>query len=98
KGAELLAGQQVGTVAGPAALPAHAHMQLCTAPVERLPGTAPGSLADAWLALCPDPSPLLGQAVAAGRRHASELRRRRDLGGGGGTHISHALPPQRQLA
>ncbi|HVG88450.1 MAG: aminotransferase [Gaiellales bacterium] len=94
QGAELLAGQQVGTVAAAAALPPHAHVQLCTAPVERLPGTAPGSLADAWLALCPDPSPLLGQAVAAGRRHASELRRRRDLVVAGAQHLYYRRPPE----
>ena len=66
---DVVAGQPLGTVAAPgasAAPPPHLHLQLG---VELIAGTLPGlgqaSLRDAWLALCPDPSPLLGVAAAA---------------------------------
>jgi 4-aminobutyrate aminotransferase-like enzyme len=60
------AGTRVGTVAGHTELlPPHLHVQLCLAPVETLPGLAHASQRTAWLALCPDPSALVGVAVAA---------------------------------
>jgi 4-aminobutyrate aminotransferase-like enzyme/Ser/Thr protein kinase RdoA (MazF antagonist) len=41
----------------------HVHVQLTTAPGQ--PGLGDPRLRDAWLALCPDPSPLVGHDVAA---------------------------------
>ncbi len=43
--------------------PPHVHVQLATAPGQ--PGLGDPRLRDAWLALCPDPSPLIGCDVAA---------------------------------
>ena len=43
--------------------PPHVHVQLATAPGQ--PGLGDPRLRDAWLALCPDPSPLVGADVAA---------------------------------
>jgi len=43
--------------------PDHVHVQLTTAPGQ--PGLGDPHLRDAWLALCPDPSALIGSAVAA---------------------------------
>jgi 4-aminobutyrate aminotransferase-like enzyme/Ser/Thr protein kinase RdoA (MazF antagonist) len=43
--------------------PPHVHVQLTTAPGQ--PGLGDPRLRDAWLALCPDPSPLIGRDVAA---------------------------------
>jgi 4-aminobutyrate aminotransferase-like enzyme len=43
--------------------PTHVHVQLTTAPGQ--PGLGDPRLRDAWLALCPDPSPLIGADVAA---------------------------------
>ena len=48
-------------------LPAHVHVQLGRRrTLDELPGLVPASLAPAWLAVCPDPGPLLG--LDAGRR------------------------------
>jgi 4-aminobutyrate aminotransferase-like enzyme len=46
-----------------APLPPHLHVQLALAP--GLPGLGDPRHRDAWLALCPDPSPLLGTEAAA---------------------------------
>jgi 4-aminobutyrate aminotransferase-like enzyme/Ser/Thr protein kinase RdoA (MazF antagonist) len=43
--------------------PPQVHVQLTTAPGQ--PGLGDPRLSDAWLALCPDPSPLIGADVAA---------------------------------
>src|SRR6201999_2710522 len=43
--------------------PPHVHVQLTTAPGQ--PGLGDPRLRDTWLALCPDPSPLIGRDVAA---------------------------------
>lgn len=77
------AGEQLGTVAEPGPgerLPAHLHVQLAAADLHALPGLVPASLAQAWLAVCPDPGPMLGldlavtqdpgEAVLARRRRA----------------------------
>ncbi|KPV51806.1 hypothetical protein SE17_19140, partial [Kouleothrix aurantiaca] len=78
----VVAGQRLGVVAAPGANgapPPHLHLQLG---VELIAGTLPGlgraSLRDAWLALCPDPSPLLGvQAAAPAPPPADTLLKRR---------------------
>lgn len=57
-------GERVGEVApdsGP--LPAHVHIQLCSRP--DAPGLGRARERAAWLALCPDPSALVGVPVAA---------------------------------
>jgi len=62
----IAAGDVIAVVAAPAGdarLPAHLHVQLCVEQLGALPGLAPASLAPAWLALCPDPAPLLGLAA-----------------------------------
>jgi 4-aminobutyrate aminotransferase-like enzyme len=62
-------GQEVGRVREPGAddpLPSRLRVQpLAALPPGAIPDHAPPSLARAWLALCGDPSPLLGAAVAA---------------------------------
>lgn len=62
QGAMIAAGDLVGHVsaAGPDGLPPHVHVQVTAEPRLDAPRRATPSLADAWLALCPDPSPLLG--------------------------------------
>jgi 4-aminobutyrate aminotransferase-like enzyme/Ser/Thr protein kinase RdoA (MazF antagonist) len=78
----VVGGQPLGVVAAPGAngaTPPHLHLQLG---VELIAGTLPGlgraSLRDAWLALCPDPSPLLGvQAAAPASPPADALLQRR---------------------
>ena len=61
-GAPVQAGDVVGHVAaiGPDGLPPHIHVQLVSEPGLLAPRRAVPSLADAWLALCPDPSAILG--------------------------------------
>ncbi len=54
-----------------------AHLQWCVSPQLETPAFAPPSTAAGWLALCPDPSPLLGVDVAAPRRDPADLLRRR---------------------
>ena len=60
-GEQLAAGTPLGKVFDPAPWPPHLHV-VATAPGLRPPHHVAGSLADAWLVLCPDPSPLLGLA------------------------------------
>jgi 4-aminobutyrate aminotransferase-like enzyme/Ser/Thr protein kinase RdoA (MazF antagonist) len=78
---EVAAGDELGPVAAPRAgqrLPAHLHVQLGVEELDELPGLVPASLAPAWLALCPDPTALLGLEVAAtGEPVEAALERRR---------------------
>lgn len=74
-----------GTVLGsiaPAAegdpLPARLTLQLVIVSGLDAPALAPGSLAEAWAALCPDPSALVGVDVAAPPDDPAGLARRRD--------------------
>jgi 4-aminobutyrate aminotransferase-like enzyme/Ser/Thr protein kinase RdoA (MazF antagonist) len=65
-GQELAHGDQLGTIASPTSdAPAHLRVQLSTS--KALPGLAVPleHQLQAWLALCPDPSPLLGIDAAA---------------------------------
>ena len=63
-GGAVTAGAEVGYVAERTdGGPPHVHVQLTTAPGQ--PGLGDPRLRDAWLALCPDPSPLIGDDVAA---------------------------------
>jgi 4-aminobutyrate aminotransferase-like enzyme/Ser/Thr protein kinase RdoA (MazF antagonist) len=59
----LTAGAAVGVVSPRQMLPPHTHVQLLAAP--DLPHCGTPGLRDAWLAVCPDPSPLLGIDAAA---------------------------------
>lgn len=79
-GCEVAAGDVVGTVAEPARsdpLPAHLHVQAVADADLDAPGLASPSHAAGWLALCPDPSPLIGRDTAAPRDDATVLAARR---------------------
>jgi 4-aminobutyrate aminotransferase-like enzyme len=79
-GAAFEAGHVLGMVAEPGPgdlLPAHVHVQACVEPLDGLPGLSQPSLARAWLALCPDPSPLLGVEVSAPPQDPASLLARR---------------------
>jgi 4-aminobutyrate aminotransferase-like enzyme/Ser/Thr protein kinase RdoA (MazF antagonist) len=79
RGQAITAGEMIGTVDAPVAgMSAHVHVQLCDS--EDVPGLAVPREHElqAWLALCPDPSPLLGIDVAASLPAApAEQRERR---------------------
>jgi 4-aminobutyrate aminotransferase-like enzyme len=70
-GGRVPAGAALGVVAE-TSIP-HLHLQLAVEPVADLPGWAAPSQRAAWLALCPDPSPLLGIAAAAPLHDAGAL-------------------------
>lgn len=96
-GDTITAGQGVGTVAPPvpdAILPAHMHIQVIAAPGLDAPGLAVPSLAEAWRALCPDPSPLLGLHAAAPVWRPGALLERRDHALAGVQHHYYVSPPQ----
>ena len=79
-GERIKAGDPLGTVAEPGPgerLPAHLHVQLAAADLEALPGLVPASLAQAWLAVCPDPGPMLGLDVAVAQDPAEAVLARR---------------------
>lgn len=79
-GERVEAGEPVGTVAEPQdgeRLPAHLHVQLAIEALPELPGVVPASLARAWLAICPDPGPLLGIDVAVHDEPADVVLARR---------------------
>ena len=82
EGRRVDAGERVGHVAPepPDGLPPRIHVQLVLAPGLAAPRRAVPSLADAWQALCPDPSVLLGLApggAAAPPDDAADLLARR---------------------
>ena len=67
-------GQPLGTVASPSGpLPAHVHVQLSLAPLDRLPAFARPSHRAAWLSLCPDPSALIGAHAAPRPRDPEQV-------------------------
>jgi 4-aminobutyrate aminotransferase-like enzyme/Ser/Thr protein kinase RdoA (MazF antagonist) len=75
-GTQVTAGQLLGTLAArPGGEPPHVHVQLLTAPGLPCYGTTRHRAA--WLAVSPDPSPLLGIAAAA-PPPADPARRRRE--------------------
>ena len=66
----------------PSPRPASACPRICTcswppADLDALPGLVPASLARAWLAVCPDPGPLLGLDVAVAEEPAEAVLARR---------------------
>jgi 4-aminobutyrate aminotransferase-like enzyme len=80
EGETVAPGATVGAVAEPQPddpLPAHLHVQALVDAALDAPGLAPPSHADGWLALCPDPSPLLGRDAAAPRHDPAGLVERR---------------------
>jgi 4-aminobutyrate aminotransferase-like enzyme/Ser/Thr protein kinase RdoA (MazF antagonist) len=74
-GAEVGAGAPLGRLGACAGPPPHLHVQVGPEGLHDLPGLARPALAEAWLALCPHPGPVLG--LAAGRVPASRLLARR---------------------
>ncbi len=81
-GAIVTPGDRVGTVATepPDGLPPRVHVQVVLVPGLAAPNRSLPSLAAGWLALCPDPSPLLGlppDAAAAPPDDAPDLLARR---------------------
>jgi 4-aminobutyrate aminotransferase-like enzyme/Ser/Thr protein kinase RdoA (MazF antagonist) len=80
-GGRVAPGDELGSVAAPRPgqrLPTHLHVQFGPEELDELPGLVPSSLAAAWLALCPDPGPLLGvEAAAEPYPAAAVLERRR---------------------
>ena len=97
-GAEVTAGDPVGSVAGlgPDGLPPHVHVQRIDEPGLDAPRRAVPSLAEAWLALCPDPSPLLGLEPGAAAAPADDavalLDRRNAVLAGVQVHYFEAPP------
>ncbi|PZR83822.1 MAG: hypothetical protein DLM65_01065, partial [Candidatus Aeolococcus gillhamiae] len=95
-GQELASGDQLGAIAAPADdKPAHVHVQLCTAKDQ--PGLAVPleHQLQAWLALCPDPSLLLGVDAAAPAPPKPETetgRRRHVLAGAQKLYYEHPIP------
>jgi 4-aminobutyrate aminotransferase-like enzyme/Ser/Thr protein kinase RdoA (MazF antagonist)/murein DD-endopeptidase MepM/ murein hydrolase activator NlpD len=80
-GQSVAQGETVGTVAEPGPsdpLPAHLHVQALASAELDTPGLAVPAQAAGWLALSPDPSPLLGRDCAAPRDDAAALVGRRD--------------------
>jgi 4-aminobutyrate aminotransferase-like enzyme/Ser/Thr protein kinase RdoA (MazF antagonist) len=78
--AVIAAGDALGDAAPPAAgdrLPARLTLRV-TPPGVASPALAPGSLAEAWTAVCPDPSALVGIDAAAEPDDPAGLARRRD--------------------
>ncbi len=83
-GSRVARGALLGRVAVGAdddALPPHVHVQAVAVPGLAAPGSAEGSVTDAWLALCPDPTSLVSGApagaVAPRLSSAALLARRR---------------------
>ncbi len=80
-GATVAPGDTLGEIAAieqDAPLPPHLHVQVLAAPEIDAPGLATPSHAAGWLALCPDPSQLIGRDCAAPRNDPSALVERRD--------------------
>ena len=76
-GDEVPAGGQLGHVGeGAGLVPPHLHVQVAPVDLEGVPGLARPALAEAWLALCPHPGPLIGLAAAPRERSALLERRR----------------------
>jgi 4-aminobutyrate aminotransferase-like enzyme/Ser/Thr protein kinase RdoA (MazF antagonist) len=76
-GDEVAAGAVIGRVGeGSGRLPPHLHVQAAPAGFADVPGLAPPALAEAWLALCPHPGPLVGLTTAERRDDALLARRR----------------------
>jgi 4-aminobutyrate aminotransferase-like enzyme/Ser/Thr protein kinase RdoA (MazF antagonist) len=74
-GESVAAGALVGHLGDGGDLPPHLHVQVGPAELTALPGLATPALAEAWLALCPHPGPLL--ALAAPERADGALLARR---------------------
>jgi 4-aminobutyrate aminotransferase-like enzyme/Ser/Thr protein kinase RdoA (MazF antagonist) len=62
---DVRAGSVVGTVAARDERPSHVHVQLCLEPIDDMPGWTTAAERDAWLGLCPNPSPLVGTDATA---------------------------------
>jgi 4-aminobutyrate aminotransferase-like enzyme/Ser/Thr protein kinase RdoA (MazF antagonist) len=65
-GESVASGALVGRLSEGGALPPHLHVQAAHAGLAVLPGLSTPALAEAWLALCPHPGPLVGLPVPEG--------------------------------
>ncbi|HET6172358.1 MAG TPA: aminotransferase [Gaiellales bacterium] len=83
-GEDVAAGAVVGHITAAGSLAPHLHVQAAAPGMPALPGLVKPALAEAWLALCPHPGPLLGLAAPA-RPERALLARRRAV-------IPHAQP------
>jgi 4-aminobutyrate aminotransferase-like enzyme/Ser/Thr protein kinase RdoA (MazF antagonist) len=77
-GDSVVAGALLGHLGeGGGELPPHLHLQVANAGLGELPGLATPALADAWLALCPNPAALLGPPTVEPPSDRALLARRR---------------------
>ena len=90
-GARVTAGDSLGTIAPAAGTAPHLHVQVGPAGLAA-PGLAAPALAEAWLALCPHPGPVIG--LAATDRTASELLARRRAVIPQAQPLYYAAPPE----
>ncbi|HYW28483.1 MAG TPA: aminotransferase [Gaiellales bacterium] len=88
------AGSVLGTVAPRAGRPPHVHVQICLERIDGLPGWATVAERDAWLALCPDPSPLVGVAAAAAPPERDRLLALRRHAVAGAQELYFREPPR----
>ncbi|WP_062389971.1 aminotransferase [Demequina iriomotensis] len=71
------------------------HLQVCAVPGSPPPEAVTPEHAEAWLRLCPDPSPLLGRAAAASSlRAAGDLLEARDASFAGVQEHYYDAPPR----
>ena len=91
----LPAGTVVGRIAAWPDRPlTHVHVQVCLEPVDPLPGWGLPSLREAWLALCPDPSALVGIPAAAPAPERDALLELRTRSVAGAQELYFRDPPR----
>ncbi|ARM86611.1 aminoglycoside phosphotransferase protein [Rhizobium sp. CIAT894] len=93
-GAEMAAGDPLGTVVGEATSLGGLRVQLCSVAGLEPPLFATPHEAAAWSMLCPSPSPLLGPGADAPRPASTELFARRQAHLAGAQKNYYAAPPQ----
>ncbi len=75
-GEAIAVGAVLGNIGEADRLPPHLHVQIAPAGLAELPGLARPALAQAWLALCPHPGPVIGLAAEEPPERALLARRR----------------------
>ncbi|RUL96939.1 aminotransferase [Rhizobium chutanense] len=93
-GAEITAGDPLGTVVGEASSLGGLRVQLCSVAGLEPPLFSTPREAAAWSMLCPSPSPLLGPEADAPRPAGTELLARRQARLAGAQKNYYAAPPQ----